>query len=1076
MKRQDYIKATQAAIINQPKYWAKHHNDRVLADGGTVTDKTPEEQRSYLTDYYKFLRETRLIDNLVFSWDGSAGIKTRTSGVNQYAAKLHDMSTGNRDAAQTTEANQPHIGGTIAPSEISKLKGLIGETGIKGLTGSNIQVASSGKFTISIMLKWNAPSTSSRIYLSSTNYIELTPTSITLRGDSGIIMTCPYNFKAGINEIITFEYNNGEGLILVNKLPQDTNVSSGAITFGSLFLDQTLYNFDGEINTLFIFDSYFSKSDIDTIPLPSTVIDNSEMQVQLFGQSAQNLVVNGDFRNGTTGWIANAGTIAVAAGVLTGTVTSRRVEMLRHLSISPNTTDKYYFKFSYKVPINSLSRTIGVFFSSMYDLTPIITPTLDWSTHSQVNTFVNVTNRFDFIFGVDGYPAAGETFSIKDVMFINLTATFGAGNEPTKEQCDLLFANYFEGSGNVLGTGRIRSVNSAGLLPSYLYFNGGQLRSNGLIKDEIRKGTNGYELVKRVGVGTLGAELITNAADREFSSDTGWWTKGLGTIADGKYSIDVAGNETLFDRMLRRVSTSFLTVGVSYLVSFDVVIESGFVLFSTYFGNSFEIENPNTTYSTSGRYYTHIRQASGGNLSIGWSFNGKASIDNISVKPILVEDGELNNVIVTDRGSKVYWNLATPTITPISHAGLLNSNSNGTVYFEPIIADAGVYSSNLAIQLTDYPIASFESIRKYANGTYTELNPATAVIAGNGLSFTHPDLVSGDNVEFTYYYNIESISRKVNLTWYEDNIKVPKIEGIAIGNQHWATSNYEGVVTGNGTVIPEVQDDAAWAALTTPAWCYYNNDPLNGAVYGKLYNWYAVKAIADNPPQGWRVPTFADYTQLINYLGGAAVAGGKMKKEGLTYWNTPNAGATNQSGFSLIGGGRRTVDGIFGLIGQNGILGAASFIYSAYYTAGSFDPILTYNSTTIANYGTYFRLIRNEPVGATERSIETGYITNALGVTNLDISIPFGYQVESVSIDSETNITGLSAKLRTSAGVDLETLFSAQTVSAGVSKTITVATPQTIQQTDPTVRINGTKSDVNAVFTVSIYLTKVVFS
>ena len=65
--------------------------------------------------------------------------------------------------------------------------------------------------------------------------------------------------------------------------------------------------------------------------------------------------------------------------------------------------------------------------------------------------------------------ASGKVMEVDYAYAINLTATFGAGNEPTKEQCDLLFANYFEGSANVLGTGRIRSVNSSGLLPSYLY-------------------------------------------------------------------------------------------------------------------------------------------------------------------------------------------------------------------------------------------------------------------------------------------------------------------------------------------------------------------------------------------------------------------------------------------------------------------------------------------------------------------------------------------------------------------------------------------------------------------------------
>jgi uncharacterized protein (TIGR02145 family) len=110
--------------------------------------------------------------------------------------------------------------------------------------------------------------------------------------------------------------------------------------------------------------------------------------------------------------------------------------------------------------------------------------------------------------------------------------------------------------------------------------------------------------------------------------------------------------------------------------------------------------------------------------------------------------------------------------------------------------------------------------------------------------------------------------------------------------------------TGDQVVIDDFSVEVVgWAALTTPAWCYYNNSAANGAVYGKLYNWYAVDLIAKYPPLGWHVPTSAEFTQLQTYLGGSTVAGGKMKKEGLTYWTTPNTGADNSSGFTGLGGG-----------------------------------------------------------------------------------------------------------------------------------------------------------------------------
>ncbi len=220
--------------------------------------------------------------------------------------------------------------------------------------------------------------------------------------------------------------------------------------------------------------------------------------------------------------------------------------------------------------------------------------------------------------------------------------------------------------------------------------------------------------------------------------------------------------------------------------------------------------------------------------------------------------------------------------------------------------------------------------------------------------------------------------------------------------------------------------------------------------------------------------TREDFTQLANYLGGLSIAGGKMKKDGLTYWNSPDSGATNESGFSAIGTGRRHVGGSFDLIKIQNRLWAADSGVIPSLNATSTDLQMAFGQGF--RWGCPIRLIRNEPVGATERNIETGYITNALGATNLDISIPFGYQVESVRIDSETNITGLSAKLMTGALVELETLFTAKSVTANVQKVIAADADQSIQQTDPVVRINGTKADTTKRFRVWIKLTKVVFS
>ena len=141
---------------------------------------------------------------------------------------------------------------------------------------------------------------------------------------------------------------------------------------------------------------------------------------------------------------------------------------------------------------------------------------------------------------------------------------------------------------------------------------------------------------------------------------------------------------------------------------------------------------------------------------------------------------------------------------------------------------------------------------------------------------------------------------------------------IVIGTQQWMRENLDVVTYRNGDVIPQVTNATAWAALTTGAWCYYNNDVANGAIYGKLYNWYAVNDIRGLAPTGWHVPTDTEWTTLTTKLEGESVAGGKMKSVGTTLWTTPNTGATNSSGFTGLPGGFRDYDGTFYYIGNYG--------------------------------------------------------------------------------------------------------------------------------------------------------------
>jgi uncharacterized protein (TIGR02145 family) len=147
---------------------------------------------------------------------------------------------------------------------------------------------------------------------------------------------------------------------------------------------------------------------------------------------------------------------------------------------------------------------------------------------------------------------------------------------------------------------------------------------------------------------------------------------------------------------------------------------------------------------------------------------------------------------------------------------------------------------------------------------------------------------------------------------------------IVIGTQEWMAENLNTSIYRNGDAIPTNLDDGTWQNTTSGAWAYYNNDPSYACPYGKLYNWYACVDARQLCPVGWHVPTDAEWTVLTDFLGGEAIAGGKMKTTGTIeaatgLWYSPNTSATNSSGFSGSPGGFRVSgDGVYSSYGITG--------------------------------------------------------------------------------------------------------------------------------------------------------------
>jgi len=84
--------------------------------------------------------------------------------------------------------------------------------------------------------------------------------------------------------------------------------------------------------------------------------------------------------------------------------------------------------------------------------------------------------------------------------------------------------------------------------------------------------------------------------------------------------------------------------------------------------------------------------------------------------------------------------------------------------------------------------------------------------------------------------------------------------------------------------------------------------------YGYLYIWETALKVC---PDGWHLPSDAEFEKLSNFLGGPDEAGGKLKEAGTTHWNSPNAEATNSSGFSALAAGYNGSDAYKVFIGLN---------------------------------------------------------------------------------------------------------------------------------------------------------------
>jgi uncharacterized protein (TIGR02145 family) len=243
-------------------------------------------------------------------------------------------------------------------------------------------------------------------------------------------------------------------------------------------------------------------------------------------------------------------------------------------------------------------------------------------------------------------------------------------------------------------------------------------------------------------------------------------------------------------------------------------------------------------------------------------------------------------------------------------------------------------------------------LRKTNNGW-----PTVIELPGEATSYIDTAINSLEG-ELRYSLRAKAGNRLSDSVLADEVINVPLQPGIRdidgtfynvvqIGDQTWMSENLRTSRYSNGDPIPNIVSSSEWAACTSGAWCTYENDAANEAIYGKLYNWYAVADSRNVCPTGWRVPSDLDWSILIDFLGGEVVAGGKMKS--LIHWSLPNSEATNESAFEGFPSGYRySFNGFYNSIGYSGYWWSsteATYLYTWYlninYDNGNADRNFT---------------------------------------------------------------------------------------------------------------------------------------
>ena len=287
---------------------------------------------------------------------------------------------------------------------------------------------------------------------------------------------------------------------------------------------------------------------------------------------------------------------------------------------------------------------------------------------------------------------------------------------------------------------------------------------------------------------------------------------------------------------------------------------------------------------------------------------------------------------------------------PAEDVGRYSVWLSGDVNFDE---GTGVMSRGIYYSTKENPtMADSTTVHEPVTGTVTDtvvgLTPDTTYSFRAYAEYTS-GVVFGEQLSFT--------TRPAEPIWGDG---VTDIDGnfyksVIIGEQEWMAENLKVTRYRNGDLIETTEPatkDISEETEPKYQWAY-ENDPEYAAIFGRLYTWHAATDSRGICPEGWYMPSAKEWKELIQILGGEDNAGGKLKQTGTTYWMEPNAGATNETGFSALAGGIKRYNGDFVWQNTFGIWMSSSETYDIYSSIYCFVIQHRFEAGFLSNHGPY---------------------------------------------------------------------------------------------------------------------------